>query len=121
MGNGIQVDGVRLASKTKGLQWDRAAACERVQKSWCIPVGPRMQEFVSGTNHLSGGFDELRVIRILPPDQMFDELEAAITRSVFDRFAIHLAIWPVPLMFEEIHYLLAEAFWALRVIGIRYQ
>src|SRR5260370_30947732 len=88
-----------------------------------------MQEFVGGGNQLAGRFDELRVVGVLPLDQMLDELKAAIARCVLEppfspfpircvRSVINGGIRPKSLLLQQFHDEVSEILRALRVVGI---
>src|SRR4051794_11748519 len=77
-----------------------------------------MKELVGGGDQLSGRFDELRVVRVLPLHQMLDELKTAVTGRVLGFLAIRLTVGPKPLALQEVHHQAAEVLRALRVIRI---
>ena len=88
VGDRVEVDGMGFAAQSKCLQRNRPAAGERVEHLGSIPFGPGMQYLVGGGDQFASRFDVLRVVRVLPLDQMLDEFQAAVPWRVLDCGAV---------------------------------
>ena len=88
VGDRVEVDGVGLATQPQRLQRDRSPPANGSSTFGDVALGIRMQELVGGGDQLAGRIDVVRDVRVLPPDQMLDELQAAVAGRVLDRRAV---------------------------------
>jgi len=107
-----------LAPEAQGLKRNRPATGERVQHLRRLASSVGVQQLVGGGNQRASRFDVVLLVRVLPPDQMLDELKATIARRVLDRLAVGLTVGPEPLVLQQVHHELAKVFRALRIVRI---
>ena len=72
---------------------------------------------MGGGNQLPRRLDVFGVVRVFPPDQVLDELQAAVPRRIIDGRAVAI-LRSEFVAFEHLFYQCPKIFGAVRVIGI---
>ena len=114
----VDVDGMRFASKSQGFERDRTAASEGIKDSGNVAVRIRMEYLMGFLDQLAGGIDIVRLIRVLPPDEVLDELQTPIPRRIFNNLAV-LAFGFELTVGKLLSDQLAKPLRALRIVRVR--